>query len=271
MNHTSQQIKIESIPVDLFESPEALFDRILYEIDRPGTSVVSYLNIHVANTASRLPGLKNFLRQANVGYWEGAGIKFGAKLTGQNFSSGRLTAADWLFDLWDFLRAQGKSFYYVGGAPGVIEKALTSYEAERDLKAPVIGHHHGYILKDPDLEQAVLEDIQAKKPDILFVGMGTPVQEAWIERLKQKLKVPVIYPLGATADFLSGEVSRCPDWLGQAGFEWLYRLLVEPRRMFARYVIGNPWFLLRVMTLHWMQFIPGFLTAKSVRNLRSDF
>jgi N-acetylglucosaminyldiphosphoundecaprenol N-acetyl-beta-D-mannosaminyltransferase len=67
-----------------------------------------------------------------------------------------------------------------------------------------------------------------------------------MEKNRHRLKVRTLYAIGATMDFISKRVSRCPEWVGKAGFEWLYRLFIEPQRMFGRYVIGNPWFLSRM-------------------------
>ncbi|MDX2083993.1 MAG: WecB/TagA/CpsF family glycosyltransferase [Candidatus Melainabacteria bacterium] len=262
MNPFPQTSLVDGIAVDAFPDTQALFQRILHEIDRPGSSIVGYVNVHVANTAFRLPELKAFLRRASVVYCDGAGIVWGSRLLGEPPLPTRLTAADWLFELWDVLAQANKTVYFLGGSPGVAERAVGRYLQQQQTEqatarpCPVVGVHHGYIGQNPELEASVLQEIERLKPDVLFVGMGTPAQERWILKNRQRLNVPVIYPIGAVADFLAGEVSRCPAWMGAVGLEWLYRLWVEPKRMFGRYVVGNPWFLARIslqaLQRHWL-------------------
>ena len=82
---------------------------------------------------------------------------------------------------------------------------------------------------------------------ILLVGLGTPLQEKWIARNFDELDVPVVWAVGALMDYVAGKMPRAPRWMLDHGLEWLFRFLVEPRRMFRRYIIGNPVFILRVL------------------------
>jgi exopolysaccharide biosynthesis WecB/TagA/CpsF family protein len=81
----------------------------------------------------------------------------------------------------------------------------------------------------------------------VLVGMGTPVQELWTARHRARIAAPVVWCLGATADFVAGVQARGPALLTDHGLEWLARLLGDPRRLFGRYVVGNPLFLARVL------------------------
>jgi len=237
-------VEIEEISVSAFPNPESLFERLVQESYQPKQSVVHYLNIHVANTAFSNDRLKNILQGSDLVYCDGAGIVLGSKLLGSPLPT-RLTAADWFLDMLAYFAKQGRKVYLLGGDPGVPEQALEEI-IRRVPEHTVIGAHHGYILNSQALQQDVIEEINALKPDILIVGFGTPLQEYWIEAYREQLKVPVIYAIGAVMDFVSQKVSRCPEWMGNAGFEWLYRLYTEPNRLGGRYMIGNPWFLSRI-------------------------
>ena len=92
-----------------------------------------------------------------------------------------------------------------------------------------------------------MEDINERKPDILLVGMGTPKQEHWVQAYADRLDVGVLWTVGALFDYVSGRVPRAPGWLSDNGLEWIFRLGVEPNRMWRRYLIGNPMFLSRVL------------------------
>jgi N-acetylglucosaminyldiphosphoundecaprenol N-acetyl-beta-D-mannosaminyltransferase len=245
------RVNIEGIAVDAFPDLNALFARLFHEVRHSEAQprIFAYLNVHVANMAYQNPALKEFLQNANVVYCDGAGIAKAAKFLGQRIPT-RFTAADWIFDLWDRMATENLTGYFLGGEPGVAIEALARYATRPNtlnLPYPICGLHHGYILNHPELEQKVIDDINAQAPDILFVGFGTPLQEQWIARNRHRLHVKVIYPIGAVLDYHTGKLARCPAWMGEAGLEWLFRLLTEPRRLFARYVIGNPWFYSRIL------------------------
>jgi N-acetylglucosaminyldiphosphoundecaprenol N-acetyl-beta-D-mannosaminyltransferase len=237
-------VEIEDISVAAFPNPQSLFERLVQESRKPGQSIVHYLNIHVANTAFGDVRLKQILQQSDLVYCDGAGIVLGSKMLGSPLPT-RLTAADWFVDMLAYFANSNCKVYLLGGDPGVPEQALKEI-AKQVPNHTVVGAHHGYILSGPEVQAQVIDEINALQPDILIVGFGTPLQEYWMDAHRDKLNVPVVYAIGAVMDFVSQKVSRCPQWMGDAGFEWLYRLCTEPGRLGGRYVIGNPWFLSRI-------------------------
>lgn len=237
-------VVLEDISLVAFANREGLFQRILRQTRESRQSVIHYLNIHVANTAFRLPRLKTLLQRSDMVYCDGSGIQLGAWLSGQSIPA-RFPAADWFIDFLKYLALEDCKVFLLGGMPGVPGRAMETFAAQVPHHS-VIGTHHGYILKDPMLERQVIEQINRLRPDLLIVGFGTPLQEFWIEEHRHELKVKTIYGLGAVLDYFSGQVPRCPRWMGNAGLEWLFRLWIEPARLMGRYVVGNPWFLARV-------------------------
>ena len=95
-------------------------------------------------------------------------------------------------------------------------------------------------------EEAVVERINADRPDVLWVGIGVPKQEKWMARMRGRLEVPVMCAVGAAFDFHSSRVSQAPRWMQRYGLEWLYRSAQEPRRLLPRYLKYNPRFALDV-------------------------
>jgi N-acetylglucosaminyldiphosphoundecaprenol N-acetyl-beta-D-mannosaminyltransferase len=237
-------VNIEGIPVTGFPNPQSLFKRIAQDAKTPQQTLVHYLNIHVANTAWMNPALKLSLQTSSLVYCDGAGIVVGSKWLGQPLPT-RLTAADWFPEMLGAFAEEKCSVYLLGGEPGVPEAALKVLDRIVPHHS-VVGAHHGFILKNTELEDAVIERINQSRPDILIVGFGTPLQEQWIAKNRHRLNVSTIYAIGAVMDFISGHVSRCPRWMGDAGLEWLYRLGTDPKRLLGRYVLGNPWFLSRI-------------------------
>ncbi len=240
----ARQVMIESIPVTDYPTREALLQAIVDEAKRPGTSVCLGMNAHNANMAHKNLFLKKLYQRAEIVYCDGAGVILASKLLGDKIPV-RYANGDWFFEMWDYFAAQNCTTYYLGSAPGIALKGLNMYEATRS-KHTVLGVHHGYVLNDPELEAQVIAEINALKPDVLFVGFGCPLQEEWIAKHLHELNVGLCYAIGASMDYVVGVKPRPPEWLGNIGGEWLFRLFCEPKRLYHRYLVGNPWFLGRV-------------------------
>jgi N-acetylglucosaminyldiphosphoundecaprenol N-acetyl-beta-D-mannosaminyltransferase len=95
-------------------------------------------------------------------------------------------------------------------------------------------------------EDALIEQVNEAKPDVLWVGIGVPKQEKWMARMRAALDVPVMCGVGAAFDFHSGRISQAPTWMQEHGMEWLYRIAQEPRRLLPRYLWFNPRFVISV-------------------------
>jgi N-acetylglucosaminyldiphosphoundecaprenol N-acetyl-beta-D-mannosaminyltransferase len=98
----------------------------------------------------------------------------------------------------------------------------------------------------PDEDKAIIERINAARPDVLWVGLGMPKQEVWIYERLDRLKVPVAIGVGAAFAFVAGTVQRCPEWIGRMGFEWAYRTLKEPKKIWRRTFMDGSRFLFRL-------------------------
>lgn len=95
----------------------------------------------------------------------------------------------------------------------------------------------------PDEESAIIDRINAARPDVLWVALGMPKQDIWIHQRLSRLNVPVAIGVGAAFAFVAGTVSRCPSWMGNAGFEWVYRFLREPHKLWRRDLFDGPRFI----------------------------
>ncbi len=208
-----------------------------------------YLNVHVANLAASNERLRQALLTADIVYCDGAGVKLGAKLLGGHLPQ-RMTGADFVWDLAAQFESQGTRLFWLGGAPGVASRAMAQLQ-KKHPQLQVAGTQHGYFDKSAKGTTALLEQINCSGADVVFVGMGSPAQELWVAQHRQALHAKLVWCIGATADVLAGEVPRAPEWMREAGMEWLFRFAVEPRRLFTRYIIGNPRFLARVVSQRW--------------------
>jgi N-acetylglucosaminyldiphosphoundecaprenol N-acetyl-beta-D-mannosaminyltransferase len=224
-----------------------LLDAIGQGIKMDNKMIVLSGNVHSFNLAYRQPWLRAFFNQANVVRLDGAGVRLGAWILGHQTPS-RMTWADFAWDLAGYAEPCGFTFFLLGARPGVADKAAANLKARfPDLR--IVGTHHGYFDKTPGSveNEAMIEQINAVKPNILIVGFGMPLQERWLMENWDRIEANVALTGGAVFDYISGELQRAPRWMTENGLEWLGRLLIEPRRLWRRYLIGNPLFLWRVL------------------------
>ncbi|MCA9266240.1 MAG: WecB/TagA/CpsF family glycosyltransferase [Planctomycetales bacterium] len=231
------------VPVDAY-TQQGLLDRFM-ELSAPGErgNYACYVNAHVHNLARQDHELRRILEHASVCYADGASVVWACRQHGLKIGP-RLTAADFLPDFLRRFAAESRRVYLLGGKPGVAEEAVARLQETVPQFEPV-GMQHGYF---GDRDHArVFQEIRDARPDILIVGMGTPRQERWLDRNRESLDIPLIWAVGALLDYCAGEEPRCPTWMGDRGLEWLYRLLVNPRHMSRRYLVGNPQFVWNVV------------------------
>jgi exopolysaccharide biosynthesis WecB/TagA/CpsF family protein len=203
---------------------------------------VAFLNAHTSNLAAADETFTRALADFTV-LNDGVGVDVASRwLHGEAFPE-NLNGTDFLPA---YLRAirDPLRIYLLGGRPGVAAAA-----GEKLLAlAPhheVVGARHGYY--DPADVEAVIADIVEVRPDILLVAFGNPQQEQFLAQYAEALDVPLAFGVGALLDFLAGRVERAPVWVRRLRAEWVWRLLVEPRRMWRRYLVGNVTFLLRAL------------------------
>ncbi len=214
---------------------------------RSRAAIVVTANAHCLNMAYTDPALRGFLNGADVVLCDGAGVMLAARILGRRIPE-RITYADWSWRLAAFAEAEGHVLYLLGGRPGIADRAARRLQ-ESFPALNIVGVHHGYFDRgagSPENE-AVVQEINASQPDVLLVGFGMPLQEYWLMENRNRLAAKVALTGGAVFDYVSGELRRGPRVLTENGLEWLARLLIEPRRLWRRYLIGNPLFLVRVL------------------------
>jgi len=241
----SRQSRIFEIPIELDE-PREMLERITSWVGADGpTKRVTYVNAHVLNQSREDAELRATFDEADLIYCDGYGVRLAAKAIRTEIPH-RMTGADWVWDLAAMCEQRNISLYLLGCEPAVAAQA-----GQRLLRAHpglrIVGTHHGYFEVGSAHDERVIEDINACQPDILLVGMGTPKQELWAQRTVGRLECSVLWNVGALFDYVSGHVPRAPASLADNGLEWMFRLAIEPKRMWRRYLVGNPVFLSRVI------------------------
>ena len=184
---------------------------------------------------------ENILNSADLLTADGIGIIYASKILGRPISE-RASGYDISLKLIEKMAMSGKTLYLFGAAPEVAEKAKGILE----YKIPgirIVGTHDGYF--DAEEEKRVILDINEKRPDVLFVCLGSPKQEKWIFENRNRLNVKVAMGLGGCLDVYAGNVKRAPDIYIKLGLEWLYRLMKEPKRFFR--MLALPKFMIKVI------------------------
>lgn len=206
------------------------------------TQEMHFVNAHCINVAAKQDDYLAILRNAKAIFPDGTGIRKAGETLGNPIID-NVNGTDMFPLLCARCAREGKKIYLLGSGPSIAEKAAqwANAHAKTDI---VAGFHDGFFSKEE--ERTVVETINASKADILLVAMGVPRQELWIHEQKNHLTVPVAMGVGGLFDFYSGSIARAPSWMRKTGIEWVWRLLMEPRRMWKRYIIGNAEFLLRI-------------------------
>jgi len=138
--------------------------------------------------------------------------------------------------------AKGYRHFFYGGAPGVAQDLANRFSARFPgfQVAGVYCPPFRALTEEEDRE--VVAAIEESRADILWVGLSTPMQETWMYQHRNRLNVPVLVGVGAAFDFHTGRVAQAPGWMGEHGLEWLFRLAMEPRRLWRRYLINGSQF-----------------------------
>ncbi|HEY8995835.1 MAG TPA: WecB/TagA/CpsF family glycosyltransferase [Lacunisphaera sp.] len=159
----------------------------------------------------------------------------------------RVYGPDLMETVCDNGRTAGLRHYFYGGKPGVAEELKTRL-TKRFPGLEVVGTFTPPFRTLTASEVASLQaDISARKPDIIWVGLSTPTQEKFMAEHARRLETGLLIGVGAAFDFLSGRVCQAPRWMQRSGLEWLHRLGTEPTRLWKRYLIHSPMFVLRTL------------------------
>ncbi|CAN5372207.1 WecB/TagA/CpsF family glycosyltransferase [soil metagenome] len=224
--------------------PEEVFHFVARKVASRESGIVANHNLHSLYLIRRDNKIAEFYRKADLIEVDSVPLIFWARIVGRaSRRFHRCTYLDWRNAFWKRATAENWKVFFVGGAPGVGEKAVARIRT--DWPKAQIQTHHGYFDVKPnsDENQAVVEAIRAYKPDIVLVGMGMPRQEIWLLDNHDKLDACVSFTVGGAFDYEAGVQRPSPRWMGQVGMEWLFRLMVDPQRLFARYCL-EPWHLM---------------------------
>lgn len=211
--------------------------------------IIANHNLHSVFLFHRYAPMREFYNRADWTTIDGMSLIGLGRLYGYPLERRqRVTFADWTPSLIEMAAREDWRVFYIGSREGVAEEgAARLRRLYPTLKMQV---HSGYFDAHAGSaeNEAVVEQVNAFKPDVLFVGMGMPRQELWIHQNIERLETHVVLPCGASIDYIAGVVSTPPRWAGRIGLEWAFRFLSEPRRLFSRYLL-EPWYVLSLVLM----------------------
>lgn len=242
MKTQSEKVDILGTGISLFNLSETLdkFEKVIKDDDKIRVSVTPVNCVLWAKDNQRLREIYN---TADITTADGVPLVWASKVLGQPIK-GRVTGLDLLPEFSRIAAAKDYTFYFLGAAEGVADKLKDKLETEYD-GLTVLGTYSPPYKKHFNEEdnKEMINRINQVKPDVLWVSLSAPKQDYWIYENFDKLDVNIAIGVGAAFDVVAGNIPRAPEWMQDAGLEWFYRLLKEPKRLFKRYLIEAPKFI----------------------------
>jgi N-acetylglucosaminyldiphosphoundecaprenol N-acetyl-beta-D-mannosaminyltransferase len=220
-------------------SEEETLERITCLIEQGGAHYLTVVNAAKIVSAQSDEALREILHKADIVTADGMSVVWASHLLGEPLQQ-RVTGIDLFERLIGSAAERQWSVYFFGAREEAVTKVVEVFKG-RFPKLRLAGFRNGYFT--PQENQAIVEEIRRSRADLLFVAMGSPAQEKWIAANLQQTGAHFALGVGGSFDHLAGFVRRAPRWMQEAGLEWLHRLLLEPQRLWRRYLIGNTRFI----------------------------
>jgi N-acetylglucosaminyldiphosphoundecaprenol N-acetyl-beta-D-mannosaminyltransferase len=238
VHHT---VQIVDVRLDNLLMQTAL-ERVMALVAQARPAQVSFVNPACVNIAARHAEYRQILASSALVLPDGIGMTLASEWLGTPIRQ-NVNGTDFFPRLCQAMNAHGQRLYLLGGRPEVVDR-VAELVGQRWPLIRVVGARHGFV--DPDNEAAVVQDIRQSRAQVVLVAMGVPLQERFIARHLQHMGPCVAMGVGGLFDFVAGRIARAPQWMRDAGLEWVWRLMQEPHRMWRRYLVGNVSFLARV-------------------------
>jgi N-acetylglucosaminyldiphosphoundecaprenol N-acetyl-beta-D-mannosaminyltransferase len=235
--------------VEVLDVPLALtdYDRTLAWIDAtieerlPG--YVCVCNVHTVMASQEDAELRGALMDSSMNVPDGQPLVWAINALGHSLA-GRVYGPELMSRACARATSTGHRFYLYGGRNqgALVQLALNLRQRYPGVKI-VGGYSPPHRPLSDEEQDAVIDEINRSRADLVWVGIGVPKQEKWMAQMRPVLDAPLLVGVGAAFDFHAGLVAQAPNWIQEAGLEWAYRLAHEPRRLWRRYLRYNPRFL----------------------------
>jgi N-acetylglucosaminyldiphosphoundecaprenol N-acetyl-beta-D-mannosaminyltransferase len=226
--------RIFDIPVNSFSMKETI-EYIQQRIKANDFTQHVVINAGKIVDMQKNPLLKQSVLEADMINADGMSVVWASHLLGEPLPE-RVAGIDLMLNLLKLAHQNDYKCYFLGATEEVVKKVVEIFS---DIYSPSIiaGFRNGYF--SPNEEELIAKNISSSGTKILFVAMSSPKKEIFVNKYKNILKVPFIMGVGGSFDVIAGITKRAPLWMQRSGFEWFFRLIQEPKRMWRRYLIGN--------------------------------
>ncbi len=188
---------------------------------------------HTIMESQKDPKLRKIVNSADIATPDGMSIVLASRILG-HYEVKQVTGTDLMLAFSELSNEKGYTQFYYGGADDVPQK-LAENMLKRFPKLKIVGGYSPpFRSLTTEEDKSIVEMINNVKPDVIWVGLGMPKQELWIGEHLGLIDTHVMIGVGAAFDFISGKKKRAPKWIQKIGFEWLYRLIQEPKRLWRR-------------------------------------
>lgn len=208
--------------------------------------ILFYLNSQVIYEASKNLEVKKYILSSDYLIADGYSIVWAyTKLFNRSIEKVVFTYSYFKF-IRELFIENNISLFFLGASKSTLAKAV-KMEKNNFPNLKIVGYHNGYFDKNYGSNK-IVESINKSKAEVLIVGMGCPIAEKWIIKNKDKLTPKLIFSVGGFFDFLAEDKISAPKWMYNSGFEWFFRLVQEPKRLFIRYLFANTYLIFHTIS-----------------------
>ena len=244
-----EKVNILGVGISAIQMDNAIF-KMEEWIEKNEPHYVCVCPVSTIMECQRDERLRDIVNSAGLATPDGMPLVWLSKLNGYPHTE-RVYGPDLMLAFCRVAQEKGYSNFFYGGANGVAEKLVQNLR-KKFPRLKVVGTYlPPFRSLTQEEDQAVIEMINKVSPDVIWVGISTPKQDKWMADHLGSVAAPVMVGVGAAFNFFSGEVKQAPKWMQKSGLEWLFRLSQEPGRLWYRYLVYNPLFVLN-LALQWI-------------------
>lgn len=241
-----QRVNVLGVGVSAINIPMALAQLDRWIREKTTKTYVTVTGVHGVMESQRDENIRRMHNQAGMVTPDGMPLVWLGKMAGHS-DMDRVYGPDLMLAVMEKSVGAGYRHYFYGGADGVPELLKQKLE-EKFPGIQVVGTYSPpFRALTPAEDEQIVQMINDTNPDIVWVGLSTPKQERWMDAHVGRISAPVMIGVGAAFDFHAGLKSQAPRFIQRSGFEWLYRLVTEPQRLWKRYLVNNPLFIMSIL------------------------
>ncbi len=244
MSLLATRVDVLGVPVTPCTTEEAV-TRVAAWVQTGRRAFATFTGVHGVMEAQRDPAVLLAHRAAGVVACDGAPMVWGCRWAGAE-NSGRVTGRDFMGAFCARAETEGWSSFLYGGKPGVAERLADALRVRFPTLRIVGTCTPPFRAMTPDEDEQVVAEINASSADLVWVGLSTPKQELWMADHRDRLHASALFGVGAAFDYLTGELKQAPYWMQRMGLEWLFRTILEPKRLAPRYLRNNLAFIIAI-------------------------